>query len=125
MISKLAKSTIEKWQTEGLKPSVDDVVRLNNLGLRIERNSNAFEAVAVPRCAFLGDAILWEPTIGKRLWMEQAQQIVSNGYDSQLYLIAYALNCPDNELPGLTSKKELEREVGKFRDEVLLHFTER
>ena len=33
MTSKLAKQQIEMWQKEGLKPTVDDIVLLNNLGL--------------------------------------------------------------------------------------------
>lgn len=35
------------------------------------------------------------------------------------------MNCPDNELPDLSSLKTLKKEVVKFRDGVLLHFTER
>lgn len=125
MISRLAKQTVEKWQGEGLKPTFEDVVRLNELGLRIERDSSAFEVASVPRCSFLGDDVLWEPTIGKRIWLEQAQRLVREDYESQLYLVAFALNCPDRELPDLSSLKELKKAVVKFRDEVLIHFTER
>lgn len=65
MISKLAKQTIEKWQSEGLKPTFDDVIRLNALGLKVEHGSEACEFSAVPRVAFLGDYTLFEPTVFK------------------------------------------------------------
>ena len=55
-----------------MKPTFEDAVKMNALGLKIERDANAFEVASVPRCAFLGDSILWEPTIGKRIWLERA-----------------------------------------------------
>lgn len=70
MTSKLAKSQIELWRKEGLEPTFDDIIRLNDLGLRVERGSDMFSFSAVPRMAFLGDRILREPTVAKRYWLD-------------------------------------------------------
>ena len=124
MTSKLAKSQIELWWNEGLKPSVEDIVLLNNLGLQVERGSDMFSFSACPRMAFLGDVILREPTIAKRIWLDQAQQLFADTTETRIYVIAYTLGTPDGELPGLNDRKKVEAAVKKFRDDVLLKCTE-
>lgn len=124
MTSKLAKSQIEQWWSEGLKPTVDDIVLLNNLGLQVERGSDMFDFSACPRLAFLGDNILQEPTVVKRLWIDTALQLFADTFESKVYVISYALGTPDKELPSLADKKKVEKEVVQFRDNVLMHYTE-
>lgn len=80
MTSKLAKSEIEKWWSEGLHPSVDDIIKLNALGLKVEKGSEAYNFAACPRVAFLGDWTLFEPTVGKRIWMDTARQLLKDDY---------------------------------------------
>ena len=123
MTSKIAKSTIEKWQSEGLKPTFDDIVLLNALGLKAERSNDMYCFAATPRIAFLGDWVLREPTVGKRAWMDEARQLLNNDFQSQLYFTAWALNCPDNELPKLTKSKYVVDAVKKFVQEALVDFT--
>lgn len=123
MTSKLAKSQIELWQKEGLKPTVDDIVLLNNLGIAIERGSDMFSFAACPRIAFLGDCILREPTVAKRIWIDEAQRLFANTFETKIYVTAYALGTADNELPSLYSKKKIEDAVKKFRDEVIMPCT--
>lgn len=96
MISTIAKSTVEQWQSEGLKPTFDDIVLLNALGLKVERSSDMYCFAASPRVAFLGDNVLREPTVGKRAWMDEAGQLLSDDFQTNLYFIAWALNCPDD-----------------------------
>lgn len=125
MISKLAKSTIEKWtEIEGLKPTIEDIVYLNALGLKVENGAEAYTFGAVPRCAFLGDYTFWEPTIAKKLWIDRARTMISNGYFTQLTFTAYALNTPLSELPDLKKVSELNDKVLQFTSEVLNNFTE-
>ena len=123
MTSKLAKSQIELWWKEGLKPTVDDIVLLNNLGIAIERGSDMFSFSACPRIAFLGDCILREPSVAKRLWIDEAQRLFTNTFETKIYITAYALATADNELPSLHSKKKIEKAVLKFRDDVILPCT--
>ena len=124
MISRLAKETIGKWKTEGLSPSFDDIVRLNDLGLKVEGGSNAFEFGNAPRISFLGDYAFHEPTVAKRMWLEQAMKLMKDDFQNQIALTAYALNTPSGELPRLDSVRVLVGKVRKFRDEVLSCFTE-
>lgn len=125
MTSKLARQQIEKWWSEGLKPTVDDIVKLNNLGLAVERGSDMFDFSTCPRAAFLGDNILWEPTLKKRMWIDAASQVVSSeSLESKVYVLAYALATPNDELAPLTKKDKLTKAIVKFRDDVLMDFTD-
>lgn len=124
MISNIAKETVEQFKAEGLEPSFDDYIRLNALGLKVERGESAADLAALPRAAFLGDLILWEPTIAVRQWLDAAGQIISSDYFSQLTLTAFALNTPAADLPRLDNAKNLRKAVKAFTDESLAPFTE-
>ena len=124
MISKLAKQQIETWQRDGLKPSVDDIVLLNNLGLAVERGSDMFSFSACPRIAFLGDNILREPTVAKRIWIDEAERLFADTVESKVYVLAFALGTSDDELPSLTDRKKIQAGIVKYRDDVLLRCTE-
>ena len=108
-----------------MEPTVEDIVRVNELGLQVERGTDMFDFSACPRAAFLGDRILWEPTMRKRLWIDAAMEVVdAKTLESRIYVLAYALGTPSNELEDLTSKRKLTRAVVKFRDEVLMDCTD-
>lgn len=124
MVSKLAKATIEKWWGEGLRPTVEQIVRLNALGLKVESGNDVWNFAACPRVAFLGDWTLFEPTIGKRIWMDTARQLLKDDYQTQIYFTAWALNCPDDELPKMNDVKNIIGAVKKFAEEVIINFTE-
>lgn len=124
MISKLAEQQIEKFKSEGLNPTFDDYILLNNIGLKVEHGEEMYSFSACPRMAFLGDNILREPSIAKRLWIDYAQQLFQDNVESKIYLIAYALGTADNELPDPHKNKEIEKAIIKFRDNVLIKFTE-
>lgn len=96
MTSKMAQQQIELWWKEGLKPTVEDIVLLNNLGLQIEKGSDMFSFSACPRIAFLGDNILREPTVAKRLWLDEVQRLFSDSVETKIYVIAYTLGTPDD-----------------------------
>jgi len=124
MISNLAKETVEQFKAEGLAPTFEDCIRLNALGLKIERGESSADLAALPRMAFLGDLILWEPTIAVRQWMDAAEHIVAGDYFSQLALAAFALNTPASELPRLDRASKLVKAVKRFADEELAPHTE-
>lgn len=124
MVSKLAKQQIEKFQMEGLKPTFDDIVLLNNLGLQVERGTEMYSFSACPRMAFLGDNILRQPTIAKQMWIDQAQCLFAETLESRVYILAYALGTPDDSLPSLSNQKEIKQAVLKFRDDVLINYTD-
>lgn len=125
MVSQLAKSTVESWQAkEGLEPTFEDIILLNALGLKLEKNDQSYNFSSVPRVAFLGDACFWEPTVAKRIWMDYASKLISDNFLTQATFTAYALNCPDNELPSLKDTKKLNEEIKRFYDDVLMPFSE-
>lgn len=126
MISNLAKETVAEFKAEGLDPSFEDIIRLNALGLKVERtdgSDRSADLAALPRLAFLGDYVLQEPTVGKRIWMDLASVILGGSYFSLLCLCSYAMYEDADKLPSLKDAKKLRRAVDKFRDEVLIRFT--
>lgn len=124
MTSKIAKQQIEKWWKEGLKPTVDDIVLLNNLGLHIEKGCDMFSFSACPRVAFLGDTVLREPTVAKRIWLDEVQSMFADTLETKIYVTAYTLGTSDNELPDVNDKKKIQKGVLKFRDDVLMKCTD-
>ena len=124
MTSKIAEQQIQQWWKEGLKPTVEDIVLINNLGLQIERGSDMFSFSACPRIAFLGDNILREPTVAKRLWIDEVQRLFADTMETRIYVIAYALGTPDDELPSLADKTKIQNGIIEFRDDVLIKYTD-
>lgn len=124
MTSKIAEQQIQAWWKEGLNPTVEDIVLVNNLGLQIERGSDMFSFSACPRIAFLGDIMLREPVIAKRIWIDEASRLFADTMETKIYVLAYALGTPDNELPSITDKRGIEKGIVKFRDDVLMKFTD-
>lgn len=124
MTSDLAKIAVEEMWSLGLRPTVDDIVRLNALALRAERGTNGDGYASIPRIAFLGDYILQEPTIGKMLWLEQARRVVGGDFHSLMALTAFVLHKSVDELPPLKSVKAVKKAVTDFYDDVLIAFTE-
>lgn len=124
MTSNLARSTYEQWMSEGLKPTLDQLVTLNALGLEAENSKDNYDFSMLPRVAFLGDYTIWEPTIGKRIWLDKATSLFDkDDFQTQLFLTAFSLNCPDNELPELNNKKELVKRLMEFVESALLYLT--
>ena len=57
MVSKLAMEDIESLMEEGCVVRPSDVIRLNALGLKLEKLPD-FRLAAMPRAAVIGDVIL-------------------------------------------------------------------
>ena len=124
MTSKLAKSVVMKWWREGLTPSFDEIIELNALGCRCENGTNAYDMSSLPRIAFLGDYVLREPTVAKRIWIDKAIQMTGDDDLNRLFFFAWALNVPDDELPDISrSVKDFKRQYQAFFDDVLITFT--
>ena len=54
MVSQMCKEDIEQMQEDGLKPTVDDIVRLNELALKFEKvkkNTSFKSLYLLPRVA--------------------------------------------------------------------------
>lgn len=124
MKSDLAEIAVNEMWKQGLRPSVADIVRLNALGLAAERGDNGEGFDALPRIAFLGDLILTEPTLAKRIWLDTVLAAVKDTYETRLFVTAYALNTPDAKLPDAQDIRGALDAARQFKETELLQFTE-
>lgn len=67
MFAKLAQHDLERLRAAGYTPTDAQVIRLNDLAVRIERGKNT-TAANMPRIAAAGNVTLYEPTIGAIEW---------------------------------------------------------
>lgn len=67
MVSKLAKSDFERLQAQGLKPTLEDFDRLNQLAVRLTDGKETTNA-NFPRIGWAGDAPFFEPTLASFAW---------------------------------------------------------
>lgn len=67
MFSELAKQDLISLRQQGFQPTDEDVIKLNDLAMKIEHGKDTTVANA-PRIAFAGNVVLHEPTIGALQW---------------------------------------------------------
>lgn len=124
MVSKLAEQTLNKWWSEGLKPTLQDITDINAVGVQLENNSESSSFYCVPRIGFLDDFCFFEPTIEKRLYIDEIMQIVDDDIQTQIYTLCYCLYTPIDELVSLKNKKIITKTIARFVKDVLSKFTE-
>ena len=124
MISAMAMRDIEAMAAEGLHISPRDIVRLNALGLRVERASRAAEFVAVPRLAFLGDVSFREPTIGDEEWLAVAGQSYNlDNPETETLVVAACLSTRYADLPDPRDVPAVGRLLKRFRRGSIRRYT--
>lgn len=122
MISKMAMEDIAALRADGIDVPPREVVRLNVLGLRVERGPDSPDVFAAPRVAFLGDVVLREPPLGADMWMRQAADAFNLDDDAQTWFSLRVLSCavPWRELPDPTRpsavRKAVERTLRDLSD---------
>lgn len=126
MTSRLAEQTYNGWLAEGLTPTLEMAVDLNAAGVALERNSDAADFAALPRVAFLGDFILREPSVKKRVYLDELRQTLDERDDrAQVFAVAYVCYTPYADLVPLDSSvRKIRRAVAQFALEVLGGFAE-
>lgn len=104
MISETAMSDIARLRADGIDVPPREVVRLNALGLKLERGADSPEVYAAPRVAFLHGVVFNEPTLGAEMWMRQAQDAF-NIDDEETFFSLRVVSCvtPWRELPPPTN----------------------
>ena len=70
MTSAMARDDIEALKDDGIDLTVDEIVRINAFGLRVERGAESAELYNLPRASILGDVVFHEPTIGSDIWLK-------------------------------------------------------
>ena len=53
------------------------------------------------------------------MWLDKTRPLIDDGFESQLFLMAFALACPIEELPRFGDMKALKKSVKKFTEENL------
>ena len=117
MISKTAKADIEDMWEAGLKPTFDDIIRLNALALEVERTRSGFALNHLPRVAFLGEVAFREPTIGADIWLDEASQLfAADKAETFMLLRAFSLSMPQDKLPDPYDEKAVLKGVAEMSD---------
>lgn len=96
MTSQLAIEDIEALIDEGCTIHPSDVIRLNALGLKIEKKPD-FRLATLPRVAICGDVLFVQPTIEQDIYIDNMLQVYRSNAGTQLALEAYVLAHPDKD----------------------------
>ena len=104
MISETAMEDIARLRADGLEVPPREVVRLNALGLKLERGAESPDVYAAPRVAFVRGVTFNEPTLGAEMWM-RATLDAFNGDDEETFFSLRVVSCvvPWRELPPPTN----------------------
>lgn len=119
MISRFAIDEIEDMEAAGLRPTPRDIVRLNALGLKVERGESDAPIYRDRRCAWVGNVCLMEPTIGVTLFIGRCAEALGVPM-AECPLLVFAWCMSFRSAPKDTPpRKRLIESIGKF---VAAHF---
>ena len=96
MVSQLVIEDIKALTDEGCTVSPEDVIRLNALGLRIEKRPD-FRFSTLPRVALCGDVRFVQPTIEQDIFLDNMLQLFSRDEGTVIALEAYVLAHPEKD----------------------------
>lgn len=120
MLSKTAEADIEEMWEKGLKPTVGDIVRLNALGIKLERCMKPDTSIFnLRRCAFLGDGAaricFMQPTIAHDIWRDTVEQIIDfDDSHTSIATDAYICATPYEKLPEPTDYDAVKNTISTF-----------
>lgn len=119
MVSQMCKEDIELMQEDGLKPTVDDIIRLNELALKFEKikKNTAFKSLyLLPRVAQIDDKRWFrQPSLGHEIWLQSLSRYVNfDSIDTSLAVYAFALSRDTNELPAPENMKLVIDEINAY-----------
>lgn len=116
MVSKTAQADIEDMWEQGLKPTFQDIIRLNALALNVERKKAQFALSEMPRVAFLGDVVFREPTIGSEVWFSSASRLFdTEQFETFVLLRAFSLSMPQDKLPDPVDEQAVTKAIHDFK----------
>lgn len=109
MISETAMEDIAKLRADGIEVPPREVIRLNALGLKLERGADSPECYAAPRVAFVRGVTFNEPTLGAEMWLRQAQDAFNVDDEETLFSLR-VMSCvvPWRELPKPTNLRAVQ-----------------
>lgn len=105
MTSSMALADIAELQAKGLRPTPEEIIRLNGLGLAVERAGDPDAANNAPRIVWLCNVAIHEPTLQVELWLSEVARRVAatdGAYDT---LRVFA--CAHGQVPGFFSRASM------------------
>lgn len=122
MVSDVAIEDIERLAREGVQLSPREVIRLNALGLKMERPCRPVEDVfLLPRLAILtDDVVIHQPTLGHEIWLDEVARIMDmDDVVTNLSVHAMCLASRDaDDLPDPHSRVAVVAALHVFRHKV-------
>lgn len=96
MVSPRAVEDLEALREEGLQPSIEDIIRLNELGLQLDSGKETTFANA-PRIGFAGDVAIHQPTCQVEMWMMDIGEDLAA--DAESYNSIWCFACANARKP--------------------------
>lgn len=119
MLSDIAMADIADMERQGIRLSPAEVVRLNELGLRISRCADAADVVACPRVGWAGSVAVHEPTLQVDEWAGTYAARFADDDDSywSMYLFAccHATSSGFFSRPCMSDPSGIAEEIKKWR----------
>lgn len=116
MLTETARHDLAALRAAGYAPTDEEVVRLNDLAIRIERGKETTPA-NMPRVGFAGNVILHEPTIGALEWWQDFGKDAAWTTDGRLmthfFMLAHARRL--DYLNTLQRPKDIRAAVKKWQ----------
>lgn len=110
MVAELAREDYEDMLAEGLKPTLDDFERLNQLAVRLEDGAETTPANH-PRIGWAGDVPFHEPTAAAIMWLQDYAIRASGDEETQQMFFFFA--CAHATDPAVFAGLETPKEIGK------------
>lgn len=96
MVSQMAIEDINAMTEEGGIVLPSEVIRLNALGLKIEKKPD-FRLSTLPRVAICGEVLFVQPNIEQDIYLDHMMEIFSGDEGTTIALEAYVLAHPDED----------------------------
>lgn len=115
MLTKTAKNDLASLRENGFNPTDEEIIQLNDLALKIERGNETTPA-NMPRVAFAGNVVLYEPTIGSLEWWHNFGENASWSNQWRLFVYFFMLaNAKNLELlDSLQTPKQINKAVKQW-----------
>ena len=112
MVAELARGDFEDLQADGLKPTLEDFDRLNQLALRLEDGAETTPANH-PRIGWAGDVPFHEPTAAALMWLQDfAGRVPCDDETQQAFFFFACAHATDpSAFAGLETPEQIERAV--------------
>lgn len=108
MVSQMVMEDIAALEARGARLTPEEIVRLNCLGLRVERGPRSAALFAPARIGWAGNVAIRQPTLGAERWCDTcaAQWFRGDEYDSALLWA-----CAHGDIPGFFQRPEHREEA--------------